>query len=119
MLIQFDKAWFHISHEKQSSKMGLKHFLRKKKKNNSEHPIIEAQRERPKLLNNSRKNLFNIKITVLLDLAWSKMGGSNLLHSPTSTLSFRGRNHSCIFSKFTYSHNFKKAISQDQLALER
>ena len=91
MLIQFDKAWFHISHEKQSSKMGLKQFLKNK---NSEHPIIEAQRETPKLLNNSKNNLFNLKITVLLDLAWSKMGGSNLLHSPTSTLSFRGQNDS-------------------------
>ena len=47
------------------------------------------------------------------------MGGSNLLHSPTSTLSFRGQYHSCVFSKFTYSHNLKKAISQERLVLER
>ena len=67
MLNQLDKAWFHISHEKQSSKMELKHFLRKK---NLEHPIIGAQRETPKLLNNSKNNFFNLKITVLLDLAW-------------------------------------------------
>ena len=71
MLIQFDKAWFRISHEKYSFKMGLKHFLENKK---SEHRIIEAQRETPKLLNNSKNNLFSLKITVLLDLAWSKMG---------------------------------------------
>ena len=69
--------------------MRLKHFLRKKKKK-SEHPIIEAQRETPKLLNNSKNNFFNLKITVLLDLTWSKMEGSNLLHPPTSTLSFSG-----------------------------
>ena len=55
MLIQFDKAWFHISHEKLA--------------------IIEAQRETPELLNNSKNNLFSLKITVLLDLAWSKMVG--------------------------------------------
>ena len=47
--------------------MGLKHFLRKKKE--SEHPIIETQRETPKLLNSSKNNLFSLKITVLLDLA--------------------------------------------------
>ena len=52
--------------------MGIKHFLRKKK---SEHPKIKAQRETPKLLNNSKNNLFSLKITILLDLAWSKMGG--------------------------------------------
>ena len=51
--------------------MGLKHFLRKKK---SEHPIIEAQRETPKLLNNSKNNVFSLKATVLLNLAWSKKG---------------------------------------------
>ena len=45
--------------------MGLKHFLEKKK---SEHPIIGAQRETPKLLNNSKNNLFSLKITVLVDL---------------------------------------------------
>ena len=97
--------------------MGIKHFLRKKK---SEHPITEAQRETPKLLNNLKSNLFSLKITVLLYLAWSKMGGgSNLLHPPTSTLSVRGKNHSCISSKFTFSHNFKQTISQEQLVLER
>ena len=52
--------------------MGLKHVLGKK---NSEHPIIEAQRETPNLLNNAKNNLFSLKIAVLLDLAWSKMGG--------------------------------------------
>ena len=46
--------------------MGLKHFLGKKK---SVHPIIEAQRETPELLNNSKNNLYSLKITVLLDLA--------------------------------------------------
>ena len=51
--------------------MGLKHLSEKKK---SAHPIIEAQRETPKLLNNSKKNLLSLKLTVLLDLAWSKMG---------------------------------------------
>ena len=71
MLIQFDKTWFHISHEKQSFKMGLKHFLGKKK---SEHPIIEAPRETPKLLNNSKNNFFSLEIIVWLDLAWQKMG---------------------------------------------
>ena len=55
MLTQFDKAWFHISHEKLA--------------------ISEAQRETPELLNNSKNNLFSLKITVLLDLAWSKMVG--------------------------------------------
>ena len=72
MLNQFDIAWFHVSHEKQSSKMGLKYFLGKK---NSEHPIIEAQRATPKLLNNSTNTLFSLIISVLLDLAWSKIGG--------------------------------------------
>ena len=96
--------------------MGLKHFLGKKK---SEHPIIEAQRETPKLLNNSKRNLFNLKIPVLLDLAWSKMGGSNLLHPSTSTLSVRGQKHSCVSSNFTFLHNFKKAISQERIVLER
>ena len=72
MLIEFDKAWFYISHEKWSFKMGLKHFIKKK---NSEHPIIEAQGETPILSNNSKNNLFSLKITALLDLAWSKMGG--------------------------------------------
>ena len=52
--------------------MGIKRFLRKKK---SEHPITEAQRETPKLLYNLKSNLFSLKITVLLYLAWSKMGG--------------------------------------------
>ena len=52
--------------------MGIKHFLRKKK---SKHPITEAQRETPKLLNNLKSNLFSLKITVLLYLAWSEMGG--------------------------------------------
>ena len=56
------------------------------KKKNSEHSIIEAQIEAHKSLNNSKHNLFSLKITVLLDLAWSKMGGNNLLHPPTSTL---------------------------------
>ena len=88
--------------------MGLKHFLRKKK---SEHPIIEAQRETPELLNNSKNNLFSLKIIVWLDLAWSKMGDSNLLHPSTSTLSISHQNQSCVSSKFTYLHNLKKAIS--------
>ena len=97
--------------------MGIKHFLRKKK---SEHPIIEAQRETPKLLNNLKSNLFCLKITVLLYLAWAKMGGgSNLLRVPTSTLSVRGKNHSRVSSKFTFSHNLKQTISQEQLVLER
>ena len=38
--------------------MGLKHLKKKK----SEHPIIEAQTETPKLLNNSKNNLFSLKI---------------------------------------------------------
>ena len=46
--------------------MGLEHFLAKIK---SEHPVIEAQRETTKLLNNSKNNLFSLQITVLLDLA--------------------------------------------------
>ena len=117
MLIQFDKAWFHIGYEKQSFKMGLKHFLGKKK---SEHPIIEAQRETPKLVNNSKNNFFSPKITVLLDSAWSKMrGSSNLLHPPASSLSVRGQSHSCVSPKFTFSHNFEKGISQEQLVVER
>ena len=37
-----------------------------------------------------------MKITVLLDLAWSKMGSSNLLHPPTSTLNLRSWNHLCV-----------------------
>ena len=53
--IQFDKACFYISHEKQLSKMGLKHFLRQR---NSEHPIIKAQRELPKVLNKLKKTIF-------------------------------------------------------------
>ena len=52
--------------------MGLEHLLGKKKK--SEHSIIEAQRESPQVVNNSKNSLFCLKITVLLDLAWSKMG---------------------------------------------
>ena len=51
--------------------MGIKHFLRKKK---SEHPITEEQKETPKLLNNLKSNLLSLKITVILYLAWSKMG---------------------------------------------
>ena len=80
--------------------------------------MIEAQRETPKLLNNSKNNFFNYKIPVLLDLAWSKMGASNLLHFPTSAWSVRNRNHSCVSSKFTFSRNFEKAISQEQIVLE-
>ena len=96
--------------------MALKHFLRNK---NSEQPIIKAQRETPKLLNNSKNNFFNLKIPVLLDLAWSKMGGSNLLHPPTSTLSVKSQNHSCVSSKLTFLHDFKTTISQERLVLER
>ena len=51
--------------------MGLKFFLEKK----SEHAIIEVQRKTPKLLNKAKNNLFSLKITVLLDLAWSIIGG--------------------------------------------
>ena len=36
--------------------------------------MIEAQRETPELLNNSKNNPLSLKITALLDLAWSKMG---------------------------------------------
>ena len=68
---------FILAMKSSHARRGLKHFFRKK---NSEHPIIEAQRETPKLLNNSKNNLFNLKITVLLDLARSKMGSINLLH---------------------------------------
>ena len=101
--------------------MGLKQFLGKKK---SEHPIIEAQRETHNLFNNSKSNLFSLKITVLLDLAWSTMGGgggggSNLLHPPILTYSVRGQNHSSVPSKFTFSHNCKKTIFQKRLVLER
>ena len=48
-----------------------------------------------------------------------KGGCSNLLHPPRSTLSVRDQNHSCVSSKFTYSHDFKKAISQERIVLER
>ena len=65
MLIQFDKAWFQISH-KSSHLRWVKTFFRKKK---VKAPIIEAQRETPKLLNNSQNYLFSLKIPVLLDLA--------------------------------------------------
>ena len=96
--------------------MGIKHSLRKK---NSEHPITEAQRETPKLLNNLKSNLFSLKITVYCIWHGQKWGCSNLLHPPTSTLSVRGKNRSCVSSKFTFSHIFKKTISQEQPALER
>ena len=82
--------------------MGLKHFSRKEI---SEQPKIKAQRERPNLLNNSKNNFFSLKITVLLDLAWQKMGGSNLLHPPNSTLNLRSRNQSRVSPTFTYSRN--------------
>ena len=38
------------------------------------HSVIEAQRETRKSLNNSKNNFFSLKITVLFDLTWSKMG---------------------------------------------
>ena len=95
--------------------MGLKHLSEKKK---SAHPIIEAQRETPKLLNNQKKS-FKLKINRFIGFGMVKNGGSNLLNLPTSNLSVRGQNHSCISSKFTFSHNFKNTISQERIVLER
>ena len=71
--------------------MGLKHFLGKKM---SEHPITEAQRETPKLLNSSKNNLFSLQNNRFY-WVWhgQEWEGSNLLHLPTSTLSVRGQNH--------------------------
>ena len=97
--------------------MGLQHFLGKKM---SEHPILEAYRETPKLLNSSKNNLFSLQNNrcywVWHGQEWE---GSNLLYPPTSTLSVRGQNHSCVSSKFTFLHNLKKAISQERLVLRR
>ena len=53
------------------SRWGLNIFQEKK---NSEHCKIGAQSETPKPLNSSKTNLFSLKIIVVSDLAWSKMG---------------------------------------------
>ena len=96
--------------------MELKHFFTKK---NSEQPIIETKRETPYLLINFEQNFFNLKISVFWIWHGQKWGASNLLHPPTSTLNIRSQNHSCVFSKFTYLHNFKKAVFQQWTVLER
>ena len=87
--------------------MSFKHFSRQKSK------------ERAKLLNITKLRLLILKMLVLLDSSWSKWWGSNLLHSPGSTLALGVQIRSCISLKTAEAHKFKWALSCELLVLER